>query len=400
MLGLILFHTARIFDLLPYYIKNEETSIVFMGLVGFVSQWGMPLLFFLAGIASWHSLGRRSPGQYVKERIKRLAIPFLFGICVIVPPARYYSLLTDPDYTESFWQFYPKFFRVVFAPGFPQFIRADPSVGLFDTAHLWFLYHLFFFSLMALPLFIYLRSDSGQHLVSRLLRICGRRGAILLLGILVILIELFVNLGGSVGWNRYAFLSFLIYGYFFASQPEFEKLAGRDAIIAMIAGIFAIAFFFLASILAREAGIDPSHGYAMESVLWRFFKGCSAWFWVVAIWGLAYRYRQRQNTEKQQITAIPIGNPLPGDRVSRYSNEAVLPFYIIHEPVIVIIGFYVVRWQTNLLAKYIAISLASFIVTLLLYELFVRRINVMRILFGMRLKKHFVKRSSSQMNLI
>lgn len=395
MLGLILFHTARIFDFLPYYIKNEETSIVFMGLIGFVSQWGMPLLFFLAGIASWHSLGTRSPGQYVKERIKRLMVPFLFGICVIVPPARYYSLLTNPDYDESFWQFYPKFFRVAFVSGFPQFFRADPSVGLFDTAHLWFLYHLFFFSLMALPIFIYLRSDRGRHFISCLLSICERRGAILLLGIVVILVELFVNLGESVGWNRYAFLSFLIYGYLFSSQPGFEKLAGRDAIIALITGIFAIAVFFLASILARESGVDPSQGYALESVLWRLFKGCSAWFWVVTIWGLSYRYKQSRTTKKQQIAASN-NDSLLNNKVSSYSNEAVLPFYIIHEPVIVIIGFYVVKWQINLLAKYVAISLASFAITLMLYEIFVRRINVVRLLFGMRLKKHFVKRSSGQ----
>jgi hypothetical protein len=392
VLGLILFHTARIFDLLPYYVKNEETSIVFMGLVGFVSQWGMPLLFFLAGTASWHSLGTRSPGQYVKERIKRLMVPFLFGICVIVPPARYYSLLANPDYDESFWQFYPKFFRVVFVSGFPQFFRADPSVGLFDTAHLWFLYHLFFFSLMALPVFIYLRSDGGQHFISRLLSICKRRGGILLLGLLVVLVELFVNLGESVGWNRYAFLSFLIYGYLFASQPGFEKLAGRDAIIALIAGIFAIAVFFLASILAREAEVDPSQGYAPESVLWRLFKGCSAWFWVVTIWGLSYRYKQSRTSRKQKIAASS-KNSLPNNKVSRYSNEAVLPFYIIHEPVIVIIGFYVVKWQTILLAKYVVISLASFTITLLLYEIFIRRINVVRLLFGMRPKERFIKQS-------
>lgn len=387
VLGLILFHTARIFDFLPYYVKNEQTSIVLMALVGFASQWGMPLLFFLAGIASWHSLMSRTPGEYVKERLKRLVVPFLFGICVIVPPARYYSLMTNPDYTESFWQFYPKFFRVVLEPGFPQFIGPDPSVGIFDTAHLWFLYHLFAFSMIALPLFVYLRSNGGQQLASRLLDFCEHRGAILLLGILVVLIELFVNLGESVGWNRYAFLSFLIYGYLFGSQQGFERLAGRDVIIAIVAGIFSLAAFFLASILARDAGLDPSSGYATESVLWRLFKGSSSWFWVVAIWGLAYRYRQSRTDNKQPVVETSRGNKGIASKVSPYANEAVLPFYIIHEPVIVIVGYYIVKLETNVAVKYTVISITSLIVTLLLYELLVRRISVMRVLFGMRLKR-------------
>ncbi|HLG16462.1 MAG TPA: acyltransferase [Blastocatellia bacterium] len=383
VLGLIFFHTAKIFDLLPYYVKNEQTSILLMALVGFVSQWGMPLLFFMAGIATWHSLGVRTPTQFVRERFRRLVVPFIFGMCVIVPPMRYYNLLTNPDYHDSFRQFYPKFFSVVLKLSFPRFIQPDPAVGIFETAHLWFLYYLFVFSLMALPLFVCVRSDAGQRLVARLAGLCRRRGAILLLAIPVVSIELFVGLGESVGWNRYSFLSFLIFGYLFASNAGFEELAKRDSTIGLIAGTITVAAFFWVSVLAWQAGTDPSHGYALESVLWRLFKGCSSWFWVIAIGGLGQRYKQHRASREQRAD-LRAGEPGPAHKVLQYANEAVMPFYVIHQAVIVIIGFYVVKWDAGVMAKYWIISLASLAGSLLLYETLARRTSVTRFLFGMK----------------
>ena len=63
-----------------------------------------------------------------------------------------------------------------------------------------------------------------------------------------------------------------------------------------------------------------------------------------------------------------------------------MPFYIIHQTVIVVIGFYVVRWKTGLAIKYLLIVTATFVVTLFLFEV-IRRTNFTRFLFGMKLMK-------------
>jgi hypothetical protein len=60
----------------------------------------------------------------------------------------------------------------------------------------------------------------------------------------------------------------------------------------------------------------------------------------------------------------------------------------------VFIGFYVVQWDASaalgagvgVLVKYVTIAVARFMATTVLYEVLVSRINVMRFLFGMRLK--------------
>jgi len=88
--------------------------------------------------------------------------------------------------------------------------------------------------------------------------------------------------------------------------------------------------------------------------------------------------------------AAPAASPLPAAheprwrRAARYSNEAVLPFYLLHEPVIVAAAYLIVRWHAPALVKYPALVAISFAATLAIYELAIRRYRPTRILFGMK----------------
>jgi glucan biosynthesis protein C len=79
---LIPFHTARIFDIWePNYVKNAQLSKTMSYLfIASIGSWHMPLLFLLAGAATWLALRRRTPGEYAAERVKRLLVPFVFGL--------------------------------------------------------------------------------------------------------------------------------------------------------------------------------------------------------------------------------------------------------------------------------------------------------------------------------
>jgi len=54
---------------------------------------------------------------------------------------------------------------------------------------------------------------------------------------------------------------------------------------------------------------------------------------------------------------------------------------------ILIIGFFVVQWSMGIAPKYFIIATTSFVAIMAIYELLVRRINIIRFLFGMRLQK-------------
>src|SRR5262249_30660349 len=71
-------------------------------------------------------------------------------------------------------------------------------------------------------------------------------------------------------------------------------------------------------------------------------------------------------------------------RAAGYANQAVLPFYLLHEPVIVAFAWIIVRWHAPILAKYPILVAASFTATLVIYELAVRRYRITRLLFGMK----------------
>jgi len=64
----------------------------------------------------------------------------------------------------------------------------------------------------------------------------------------------------------------------------------------------------------------------------------------------------------------------------------VLPFYILHQTVIVTIGFFIRNWDLPIIAKYPLLAAASLAVIMGLCEFAIRRANVFRILFGLKAK--------------
>jgi glucans biosynthesis protein C len=82
------------------------------------------------------------------------------------------------------------------------------------------------------------------------------------------------------------------------------------------------------------------------------------------------------------------GAPEPADgrrrRLACYANEAVLPFYVLHETVIIAVAYVVLSWPIGGAAQYAVIVALSLAGTLLLYEIAVRRTPPTRWLFGLR----------------
>ena len=75
-------------------------------------------------------------------------------------------------------------------------------------------------------------------------------------------------------------------------------------------------------------------------------------------------------------------------KVLAYVNEAMLQFYLLHQTVILVVGFFVIRWTLGIMPKFLFVTAISFPLILALYELLVRRFNAIRFLFGMRSKEN------------
>lgn len=360
MFSVFLFHCARYFDHEGWHVKNLRLSLGFSVFVGILVQWIMPIFFVLSGQSSRFALNFRSAGQFLGERFKRLVIPLVFGIFILVPPQVYIERFTGGQFSGSFFRFYPHYFD-----GFYGFGGNFAWMGL----HLWFLLMLFLFSLLTLPLLLALKKEGVSRWSGKLASFFEKSGAILLWAIPLAFMEFLFHPDGLGqrnfgGWNIFVYLVFFLFGYLLASDERYKLSVERQRTIFLaLAAITTLIGYYI-----RRSGFYPPFGsfeYFWVSLLRTF----NSWVWVLAILGIGSRHLAFRN------------------RLSKYANEAVLPFYILHQTVIVIIGFFILDWNAAVFAKYLILGTVSFIVILTIYEFLVKRLGFLRFLFGMKQKK-------------
>jgi glucan biosynthesis protein C len=401
VVGLVFFHSAQIFSGTDHYVENTQqgmaTGLAANLFLAFGSMWGMPLMMLIAGTAIWYSLRKRTGGQFLLNRVRRLLIPFVTGMVLVFPPVVWFSLKFHlPSYSGNYWQFLGRWFDVRFSlSAFPWFLEGAPPERLWKTGHLWFLIYPFVYTLLLLPLFWFLRKPSGQRLVARCVGFLTLPWAIFLLALPIGLIEAFLLTETDGVWNRFVWPFFIVYGFLLASDRQFGRVLQRHRKSAILLGIVAFVAHFGATgylVLVHEANYWTD--YSTVGLLGRFFKGLGSWFWVVAIMGMAGHMSQR-GARQDRVVLASTGNPDPPplealrgptgkDRLADYAKEAQLPFYVLHRTPIIIIGFYVVQWQVNALVKYVVIVLGALVTILVVYDIAVRRTWPTRFLFGLR----------------
>ena len=352
MFSIFFFHSDRFFDFDGWHVKNSVTSLASSIHIEVFNQWMMPLFFILSGAAVYYSLRSRKAGGFVKERILRILIPWVgIGIFIIAPPQVYLERLTHEEFTGTFFQFYyPHYFDGVYAFG-----------GNFAIIplHLWYLVLLFIFSMILLPVFLP-HKGTGNSLISRLANSFEKPWALLLLFIPLTAAALLSDVSGlgftrQMGsWDILSYLLFFIYGYLIFSNTHIQNTIKKYSLAALIGAVMLTLV-----ILALESP---------RVLYWWSLRALCAWCWIIAILGYGSRFLNFNN------------------RFLGYANEAVLPFYILHQTIILIIGFFVVQWNIGIAPKYFIIVALSFIGIMAIYDLLVRRINILRFLFGMRLR--------------
>jgi glucan biosynthesis protein C len=70
----------------------------------------------------------------------------------------------------------------------------------------------------------------------------------------------------------------------------------------------------------------------------------------------------------------------------RLSNELIYPFYVFHQTVIVVIGFYIISWQTAIWIKAVALFLSALLITCGICLFIIKPFNTLRFLFGLKRK--------------
>ena len=393
VLMLVLFHSALPFAIgATWWISSDEKSLAANVLVSVLDQYHMPLLFLVAGVATWFSLGARTGKEYLAERMKRLFVPTILGGLVFVAANHYFSqqhffYLVNPGTTEpfgSFLQHYPAILREKLLPF---------SAG-WNPGHLWFLWYLLLFTLVFLPLFLLIRRK-GNRFISWLGWLFEKRGAVFLLAVPIALVQIYPPPPVMDSW-AFTFFPlfyhslFFVYGFLLVSEPRVQEGLRKSGPIAIGGGLITMTLFMLlifppggraplGAVYWPALGGEP--GTVGHALYWTL-RGINGWFWIIGLIYLAKKYLNFSNG------------------FLRYANEAVLPFYIIHESCIIIVAFFAVQWNIGPLPEYAIVVLSALGMTVVLYEL-ARRGNVTRVLFGMRPKQtvdadHFLRELGQQ----
>jgi glucan biosynthesis protein C len=369
MLAVFFFHCARFFGGGTWHLNNEKESIVALLFIGWLDMWFMPLFCLLSGVGSWYALRSRTNGQYLLERVKRILVPlYTVGLFLLLPPQFYFEIFSNAGYRGAFLEMLPRYFS-----GLRHFSLDWPGglLPLSFSGHLWFLQYLFLISLVALPLLRYLRSEQGLRLIDKLAGWCDRRGGIFLFLIPLILVRIVLK---SVFWGEHTwadffeFVVFFVIGYILPADTRFTESLKKHGWICLILGIagFGGEALYVLGLGYNYPGGEP---FSLMFVLFETVMAVGRWSWMVFVLSLGAKYLNFKH------------------KVLAYGNEAVLPFYIFHQTIILCVGWSVIRRNIGILPKYLIIVVVSFVLIMTLYELLVRRFNIVRFFFGMRPKR-------------
>lgn len=85
ILGLFVAHSCEMYHLQDGFYIEDAKSLIPTIIYNSLRSWYMATLFLIAGLTTMYSLKKRTIKEYYTERCKRLLIPFLAGILLLVP---------------------------------------------------------------------------------------------------------------------------------------------------------------------------------------------------------------------------------------------------------------------------------------------------------------------------
>lgn len=352
---LILFHTGMMFNTWDWHVKNNVTVGWIEFVMAFFNQWRMPLLFFVSGAAVWFMLDKYPAGRFVLERHKRLLLPLVVGMLVVIPPQVYFERLFQGA-SVSFAEFYTTVFH--FVP-YPE--------GNFSWHHLWYIPYIFVYSLLLLPVFLLLKrrpamAQSAQRVLSN-----GWRVYVPFVFIAISEVSLRPFWRGNennliADWAQFTSMAVVFTcGFLLANAiPFWDRLAQwrkRSALLAC--GTFALVVVFW------ELDIEDPPFWMMT--IFRPIRSLNMWLWIATALGMARHHLTFRNS------------------FLTWANEAVYPYYIFHQTITVIAGFYLAPLDWPVAVKFLVLAAETLLGCFLLYEI-VRRVQWLRPLFGLRMK--------------
>jgi len=328
-----------------------------------VNQWRMPLLFIISGLAIsfiWH---KYSAGQFAAKRTARLMVPLLFGMAFIIAPQCYYEALGKGIIEPGFLKFMGQYLTF---QDFPGEAWAGEEQIHWTWNHLWYLPYLLFYTLLLIP-FAKLLDGPLRGFRTWFQNLRGAWIVVLPLVPLMIygnfVYPRFPYISHALlddGYAHAMYFTFFLIGYLIGRDIGFwqELVRIRKATL-----IFAITFFVLFVLRGEFMPDDPSFLVGQAGTLIVY---ANRWLWIVTIFGWGHHLLNRP------MKWLP------------YATEAVFSWYILHQTIIVVVGYKLGELAVGPVIEPILVLIATFGGCFLIHEFIIRRTRFLRPLFGLK----------------
>lgn len=346
-----------------WHVKSQYQSEFLQYFMLLVNQWRMPLIFFISGLVLSIVEPKMSTLQLFKLRFLRIFVPLVIGIYLIIPPQVFYEAVSNLGYGDSYWNFWQQYTQ----PNtniLPEMHHSE--LGLFTWNHLWYLLYLWVYTLVYLvirPIILLVANRLKSYTLSTLMMFCVPIVVLTIFGLW--LKPLYPKTYALIDdWYHHGiFFSVFLFGYFVAKLDK-----AWQAIVAHRRFSISIAFCSYSTLMI----ITKTDWISLNGYLWNAFIQVwvytNMWSWLLAAVGYAGAYLNKPNS------------------ILTYLNEAILPWYILHQTAIIIIAVKLSPLALGGFYEPALLVVGTFATCALLYS-FIRRWNILRFIFGMKLKR-------------
>lgn len=366
ILVVFLYHSTRFFNLGDWHVKNPHTYVWVEMWDVFATRWMMPLFFIISGASLYYAIGKSIDwSRFYVDKFLRLMVPVFVGSLTHAVWQVYLDRLTHGQFSGSFFSFLLEYFNGVYLD------IGMPGNFAFHGMHLWYLLFLFVYSLICYRLFIWLKG-SGRKLLDQVASWLAMPGIMVVgfsmpLLIMKLFVPTAVMAAGSGGWGFLYYIWFLISGFIIVSSDRLQERIENQRWISLLLGAGLSAAYLYQLFGHPRWGFTAGIADLINTLL-SFF---SAWCWLFAILGFGMRF-------------LTFDRPL-----LQTANETVMPFYILHQTILLTVGYFVMTWKIHDAIKWVTVFTSSFIVILSICMLFIRKSEFLRFLFGMKTTRPF-----------
>ena len=344
VLLLIPYHTMMMYNNWgeSFYIWVDGLEVPSLA-IGFLWPAFMPLLFVLAGISTKFALEKRSPKEYLKERVLRLFVPLVFGILLLIPVQTYFAERYHNGYTGGYFAQYILFFT--------KETDLTGYHGGFSPGHLWFILYLFVISLAAVGIILLVKKTR--------LKIEASKVPFAVIVSMFVVTSLMTPLLDIAGKSVTEYFTLFLLGYYLLSEDAVMEKLERNR--WWLVGLFVVSeacYVFL--------GIT---GLPVPWPLFDVLIRAIGWLTILVLLVFAKRRFNMSN------------------KVTRYLSAASFPLYLFHQSALVAVAFYVVGFTDIPIVQGILIVVLTAALSFAVYELF-KRFAPTRFMFGIKYNKN------------